>query len=692
MNLENSLLRLIKYHNRVVVICFLLLAVACGSIAEFRVEHSIESWVDKSSDSYQQYRRLITEFGDDANLLAVYDRADLTPAKLHSYQSFIEHIRASEGVSNVFDPVNMFLLNLEGDSLDESAIDDLKKTFAQRPPDFRNVLMSSDMKTLGILIILKQDLEDLHPQIVHDVKQGLANIGLHCRFAGTSYFSETLSKSLTHDLVIVIIGLVIVTLIVMYWFLRSLVVLVCVITGIGISLLYTLAFTSMMNIKFNLLTLILYPLVFCIGITSSIHLFSRRDHGKWNLENAFTKVFKPVIITMITTVIGCCAFIFAPQTVVRDSGLVFPVAISITCLVMLVYVPAAYQLFASNRDLPSIPVSPATGYLSRKNEIISLFLVIVTIVAVFQLPKLRTEPDAIYFFSPDSELIQSYKYIEDRLAGLLVVDMIVETTDAKSITAQDKTEQIGQFVKSARKLPGLTTIISPLDWLNTYTEDIVMPELKQAYLSDNRRAMRLTFHFRNISDSPPVENINNLKRLWNEHDHPGLTMHITGLLPLILEAQDALLKTQAMVFPAILILITLVLFSIIRSFNVLVSACIANLLPLVIMAGAMAMLEIPVNSINLFVASVMLGVIVDDTIHLLYAWNKTGSIEHAMQEVKPALWITTLTIVLAFTSLLFSSLRPVLQFGLLSIIAVTIAYLCDVFLLPFLLHERRVST
>jgi len=270
------------------------------------------------------------------------------------------------------------------------------------------------------------------------------------------------------------------------------------------------------------------------------------------------------------------------------------------------------------------------------------------------------------------------------------MDMIVETEDGTPITTRDKTEQIRLFVKSARDLPELTTVISPLDWLNSYTEDIVMPELKQAYLSDNGASMRLSFRFKSLSDLPYNENINNLKKLWNESDHPGLTMYITGLLPLILEAQNALLKTQAMVFPVILILMTLVLYLIIPSPKVLLSACLANILPLIIMVGAMAALEIPVNSINLFVISVMLGVIVDDTIHLLYAWNASGSIERAMNEVKPALWFTTLTIVLAFASLMFSSLRPVLQFGLLSVIAVSVAYLCDVFLLPFLLNKKQV--
>ena len=692
MKIEQYLLGIIKNQYRIIVAGFLFAAIICIVVTDFSIENSIDSWIDKSSVDYQHYRQMVSEFGDDATLLVVFDRADLASSRLHDYQSFIEQIRTNRGVSIVFDPVDMFLLGPEGTSLDETVIEDLKKSFFNNPADFRNVLMSPDIETLAILIILQQDLEQLHPQIINEVEQGMDQLGLPCHLAGTSYFSDTLSKALTRDLSIVITVLVIVTLLVMQWFLRSPVVVACVITGIAISLLYTLALTSLLHIKFNLLTLILYPLIFCISITTSIHFFSRREAGNWNAEYAYKKIFRPTIITMITTVIGCSAFAFAPQTIVREMGLVFPAAIVISYLVVLIFVPSACQWLANSSSLQPLPVTRSLKPASMKNKLVSLLLASMTIIAVWQLPRLRTEPDAIYFFSPSSELIQSYKYIENKLTGLMVVDMVIKTKDGSSISTKDKTQQIKLFLNSAGKLPGLTTVVSPLDWLNSYMEDAVMPDFKQAYINENRLSMRLSFRFRNISDVSYSDNINKLKQLWEKSDHPELIMHITGLLPLILDAQDALLKTQRVVFPVILIMMTLVLFFIIPSLKVLVAATVANILPLIIMAGAMALFDIPVNSFNLFVLSVMLGVIVDDTIHLLYAWNATGSIERAMHEVKPALWFTTVTIVLAFASLLFSSLRPVLQFGLLSVIAVIIAYLCDVFLLPLLLGKKQVKT
>lgn len=690
MSFEEKVLKFIVAYYRFIAIGFLVLGIGCSSIIELKVENSIKSWADADSDIYQQYQHFLTEFGDDATLFAVYQYDDLMSVDLDDYLAFVDKIRESDGVSAVFDPVDMFLLNMDGTKLDELIINELRNNTSKRSLGFRDVLMSRDIKTLGMLILLDQNKEYLHSEIVQNVEQELANIGLHCRFAGTSYFSDTLSTLLTHDLTLVVTSLIIISSLILFWFFRSPAVLVCVITGIGLSLLYTLAFTSILQIKFNLLTLILFPLVFCIGITTSIHLFSRRKDGKWKLDYAYKKIFKPSLLTMLSTVIGCSAFVFAPQTIIRNMGLIFPVAISVTYIMMLVFVPSAYKWLANFRELPRLAISSTDNCYSRKNIIVSLFIFFAAITSIFQLNKLRTEPDAIYFFSSDSELIRSYKIIEERLTGLMVVDAVVETTDNTPVTNQTNIKKIEYFLNEALNMPELTNVISPLDWLGNYTEDLIPPEVNQSYLNDDKSSMHIMFRFRNISKTPFRDIYNRLQEIWDEQDTNGLNMHITGLLPMILDAQDALLKTQSLIFPFILILMTMILFLAFPSLVVLLSAILANILPLIITAGAMVLFKIPVNSINLFVASVMLGVIVDDTIHLLYAWHTKGSIERAMDEVKPALWITTMTIALAFSSLLFSSLKPVLQFGFLSILAVVVAYLCDVYLLPLLLKEKKV--
>ncbi|MEQ8663599.1 MAG: hypothetical protein RLW62_22505, partial [Gammaproteobacteria bacterium] len=157
----------------------------------------------------------------------------------------------------------------------------------------------------------------------------------------------------------------------------------------------------------------------------------------------------------------------------------------------------------------------------------------------------------------------------------------------------------------------------------------------------------------------------------------------------ILEAQDRLLVIQSHMLPLVLAIISLILLLALRSVRVLLPALLANLLPLLLTAGCMAWFAVPINSINLFVGSVMLGIVVDDTVHLLHAWRTSGSIDMALAEVGQALWITSITVGLAFSTLAVSELVPIRQFGLLSMVAVGSAWLCDTCLLPTLLMQRK---
>jgi hypothetical protein len=165
-------------------------------------------------------------------------------------------------------------------------------------------------------------------------------------------------------------------------------------------------------------------------------------------------------------------------------------------------------------------------------------------------------------------------------------------------------------------------------------------------------------------------------------------MQLTGTIPLILEAQDRLLVIQSRMLLVVMGVICAVLFVALRDPRLFAPALAANFIPLAITAGCMAWLAIPVNSINLFVGSVMLGIVVDDTVHLLHARRRRASMDAALDDVGQALWITSLTVGLAFATLAASELVPIRQFGLLSAIAVTVAWLCDVCLLPTLVPDR----
>jgi len=111
-------------------------------------------------------------------------------------------------------------------------------------------------------------------------------------------------------------------------------------------------------------------------------------------------------------------------------------------------------------------------------------------------------------------------------------------------------------------------------------------DVRKAFVSDSGLKTRMSLRFLHFSDQTYRELIAEVRRLWNEADYAGLSMTLTGILPIILNAQDKLLATQCWAFLIILAVITLSLFAIFKSFRITLLSLAANVMPLVMESPA----------------------------------------------------------------------------------------------------------
>jgi hypothetical protein len=118
-----------------------------------------------------------------------------------------------------------------------------------------------------------------------------------------------------------------------------------------------------------------------------------------------------------------------------------------------------------------------------------------------------------------------------------------------------------------------------------------------------------------------------------------------------------------------------------------------NLFPVLMMFSVMAVTGIPLDAATVMVASVALGIAVDNTIHLLAGYDRqrragddpVTAVRATMERVGAALIITSLTAAIGFFSLCFSAFVPIRDFGLLAGITMLVALAADLLLVPALL-------
>jgi predicted RND superfamily exporter protein len=133
-----------------------------------------------------------------------------------------------------------------------------------------------------------------------------------------------------------------------------------------------------------------------------------------------------------------------------------------------------------------------------------------------------------------------------------------------------------------------------------------------------------------------------------------------------------------------------------RSAKIGLIAMVPNLLPVIFVVAAMGWFGIPLSVATMTVASIIFGIVVDDTIHVLYGYRKQQKklsaqerIDHVFKEVGSPIITTTLVTGTGFLAFLASPFIPLGHFGLLISLALWMALLCDFFILPLLLLGRQ---
>lgn len=688
MTLASGMVALVERRSGAIVAVFLLAAAACAGLTDFRIGHSYDDWIDHDSPRYADYRRLVADFGDADTLMAVFPLTALDARARAPYFSLVERLRAMRGVRAVFEPASLLLGASAEQAPDADDVTILRDAFASAPPDYRSVLVSRSVETLGLLLLLDQTMPATHPAVLEALRDGLAGIGIAADLAGTAYFSATLQDAIGSDMQRVVILLALTAIIVLVIFLRDVLVVVSIFAGIAMATLYALALSSAAGLSINLMTLLLLPLVFCVGITCAVHLFTRGDAAGWRYAEALPHLFAPTVVATLTTAAGCATFGAAPQRAIADMGLIMPGAVAITVLTVFLFVPALYGVLGRGRHPPPprlAAVTPSRG----AQRFVAAALVVLAGAALLALPALKINPDALFFFAEDAVLSRAYRDIEARLTGLLVADVVIRSTDGERVTSATNVAAVTGFIKAARTIPELTAVVSGYDFLRYRQFEVPSPPaLAGAFFTADERAARLVFRLRNVSRRPYSAMATDILDAWRAQGAKGLDLRITGLIPMILDAQDELLHAQTGMFLAGIAAVCFVLALFARAPRLVVPALLANFIPLLLAAGAMIWFDIPINSINFFVGGVVLGIIVDDTVYILHAYEQLGSITAALREVGGAVGITTVTVAVAFGILVSAELVPIRQFGMLSVVAITGAWLCNVCLLPVMLAAR----
>ena len=151
------------------------------------------------------------------------------------------------------------------------------------------------------------------------------------------------------------------------------------------------------------------------------------------------------------------------------------------------------------------------------------------------------------------------------------------------------------------------------------------------------------------------------------------------------ELERSFLKSITLAFVLVFFLILIYL----RDLRLFFAAIFPNVIPVVFIIGLMGWLRISLNMVTVPIGCLLLCVIVDDSVHFLFWYKKTGDLGKTYHEAGPGIFLTSVILIVGFSVFILASSPPIRYFGILGITALLTALIGDLVLLPIILKTMK---
>ena len=506
----------------------------------------------------------------------------------------------------------------------------------------------------------------------------------------------------------------------------------------------------MMGESLNSTTVIIGPILLAITFAASIHLLSRfkelhSDKGLTVQDAVFhslTALWRPVLLTALTTAVGYFSFLSTSIRPVKILGLYTGFGVLISFVLTVTFLPSLLLIFyrqrpASNRStrLPATTevnrtffrvLERLSAFTIRRYREIGVIFAALAVLTTWGMTKLTYNTQFITYLWDDNEVKQDILFIENRLGGIISVEMVVEARSADHDFNKPESIALLEQIQSevVQHMQGrYSRSFSVADYFkevhyafnNSDEEYYRVPdkamdiadyyelgdgEVLDRLVTADRRHARISFSsvFGSSKDERRYRHFVNSRVQQLVGDRYDVRM--TGMSSLYGTMGDLLQRSQLYSFGTAFVLIFFMMYFVCRNIWMMVLSMVPNLFPIACTLGLMGWAGIPLDTSTVMIASVTMGIAVDDTIHMI-TWIRRHqaagldlpeAISRAFRDTGRPIVITTVVLFCAYAVLITGSVKPIAAFGSLAGLAIVLALVGDLFVLPALmLLVRRLK-
>ena len=455
------------------------------------------------------------------------------------------------------------------------------------------------------------------------------------------------------------------------------------------------------------------------------------------------KMFWPILYTALTTIIAFLSLIFSEIKPIIDFGWMMTLGLITSFIITFTLLPTLISFVPKeNISLNRYKDSKITSYFAKisqnNHKVIFTITGIVIILSLIGISRLEVENSFINYFDKKTEIYKGMKLIDEKLGGTTPLEVILkfpkkekkieddsdefedwgdenDEDNKKYWFTKDKIDKISSVHNYLDGLPqvgkvlSFSSIIEVATFLNNnkplgtlemgvlYSKipESIKTEIIDPYISIENNEARINLRIidsqKNLRRNDLIKKIN-----YDLKNEIGLTeseFKLAGVLILFNNLLQSLFKSQILTLGLVMIGIFAMFVILFKNIKLSLIGVVPNFIAAFFILGIIGLLGIPLDMMTITIAAITIGIAVDNSIHYIYRfkeefknlndYNKTLAICHST--VGKAILNTSITIVFGFSILILSKFIPTIYFGIFTGIAMLLAMISVLTLLPSLI-------
>jgi hypothetical protein len=734
-----------KYKIHLMLLITVIVALLSISLKDLAFEGSYRIWFDKDSKIIKDYDQFRSTFsGDDTFIVAFEDKNGIfTEKAVNTILELTQEFKMLDGVRKVDSLTNYQYISSEDDDVmvedflfDTKNLEE-KKSLALKDKLILHQLINKDATATLIAIKLASSVgadEEVNIYVMNALQKSVENYeaktGYRFYISGGSAITASLVTIAKHDALLLIpLAVVIVVLLLLFLF-RDPVGVIVPSVVIVFTFLVVLSMQFILGHKLNNFTVNIPSFIAAIAIADSMHLFlawvyyrAKDITNKEAVYLALKNNILPIAMTSITTAIGFATLSVSAIEPIATLGVAITSGALIAFLLSISFAPAILLLLSDSYKIKPIKflnlldTKGFGAFIVRHDKQIVVAFTVVILVVGYGLNYLKVDSNSIKYFDKETTVRSGSDFIEDKITGSMIYEIILDSKVKEGAKNPDFLKKIVVFEKELKEKYSNVTFTTSLKDIVERMQVVLNPEAKEALpnsqnmvaqylllysmslpqgmelndkIDTTEQFLRLSINSTIQDTSKDLAMIDWIEMWWKNNSSYSAT--VQGQTSIFAYMQHSVMDTLLLSISATLILVVFAMFFIFKNIKMLWIFILPNVAPILLVGGVMGYAGISIDIGVAISASVILGIAVDDTIHFFSKYfdaiktmSFEDSIDYVISHSGNAMILTTL--ILSFTFAIFgvSSFVPNINFSIVTVVALNMALLLDLILLPALL-------